>query len=245
MKNSKQNQKETQNVEQNVEQNEEKRRAKVLQTDGMHLNRIRNALLLSLEEGELNQYALQYGYPNERLQLGKKHYDSAEGAYGEQKKKLAEQFDATRTFYELQGRASGIHLYFGQVARIAFKNNPGILDKLFLRNRRGRSFGEWVVQTRVFYKNMFSIPSAVEVMGKFTVTKEALDAGEKLFRETLAAETRKQDAKAEAQKATEHKQKAFKRLKEWMRRYLNVMKVALEDDPQLKEKLGIITPSEE
>jgi hypothetical protein len=40
------------------------------------------------------------------------------------------------------------------------------------------------------------------------------------------------------------KSRAFYRLERWVRKYLNVMKEALEEVPQMKEKLFIVTPSE-
>jgi hypothetical protein len=45
--------------------------------------------------------------------------------------------------------------------------------------------------------------------------------------------------KGEAQAATEARDKALDNLQEWMSDYIAVARIALEDEPQLMEMLGI------
>ena len=59
--------------------------------------------------------------------------------------------------------------------------------------------------------------------------------------DNLNAEVKK--LKAEAEKATEDKNKAYKKLLAWWRDFSKVVDVALKENPQLKEQISKVTPT--
>lgn len=204
---------------------------------------IRNAIELSLTDETLKQVAAEYGYPAERIQKLKEMFDETETCYEAQKTARSKQRAATRKFEGLKTQATGIIRHLVDTAQLAFKNAPDTYDELGLREPREKAFGPWVAQSKYFFSKLL-IPANVAEMANYKVTQEYIEAGNQALLDTIKAETEGENAKAEAQKATELKNRAWRKLRGAMRRYLNIMKEALADDPQMKEKLGIVVPYE-
>jgi len=102
----------------------------------------------------------------------------------------------------------------------------------------------WILQHKYFYETILVQPDHIAQIAKYNVLQAQLDDGYNALLEAIDAASKKLNAKAEAQKATELKSKAWQKLILAMRKYHNVMKAVLEEDPQMKEKLGIVTPIE-
>ena len=100
------------------------------------------------------------------------------------------------------------------------------------------------MQHKYFYETILVQPDHIAQIAKYNVLQAQLDDGYNALLEAIDAASKKLNAKAEAQKATELKSKAWQKLILAMRKYHNVMKAVLEEDPQMKEKLGIVTPIE-
>jgi hypothetical protein len=209
------------------------------------LNVFRNAITLSQTDEDLKQYAAAYGYNAERIDGLNTLFIETEEAYQEQLSAWAAQRSATLVFWQKRRKANESVRHFVDTARLTFKNDPITYDALGLRGIRHTSYGKWTEQNLYFYKKILSMLDALAKMGSHQVTQEQLEAGEKELKETIAAKAVQENAKAEAQRATGVKSKAWRKLKRAMRKYLNVMREALADDPQMKEKLGIVTPAEE
>lgn len=219
----------------------ETRKRKVRYTFEMQFSRVRSAIELSINDETLKLAAAEFGYSAEKVSGLKTMFDETDGFYEAQKTALAKQMAATRYFEAKRESADRMLQHYVETARLAFKNVPNAYDDLGLRGKRKRAFGEWAAQGKYFF-NRVLLPEYASVMANYQVSQADLEAGQRAILETIAAETAGENAKAEAQKATELKTKSWLKLKAAMRKYLNVMKEALEDDPQMKEKLGIVTP---
>lgn len=79
-------------------------------------------------------------------------------------------------------------------------------------------------------------------MGAFGIDEAKLTAGQAAVKEVetrLAAQLKE---KGEAQAATEARDKALEDLLDWMSDFVAIAKIALEDEPQQLEALGIVKP---
>lgn len=225
------------------ETTEDTKKRTVILTFEKRLNQYRRAIELSLTDETLKQYAGEYGYSPERLADAKALLEETETLYEDFKSKQASQRAATRALKEAKKKANDLIQHFLQTLRLAFKDNLDTLDALGIRGTRKQAFGDWVAQNKLFYNKILAMPQVSEELAKYNVTPEQLNEGKQMLLDTIAADTHQEDIKAEAQRATESKNKSFRKLKTWMSKYFKVMKVALEEDPQLQEKLGIIVPS--
>lgn len=235
---------ESQTAEEQASGEEETKKRNVIYTFEKEFSQIRDGLALSASDETLIQYANQYGFTPERIAVGQSYFDETDTLYENQKRAIAARLAATRDYMTKRGKAEASYNHFVQTCRLAFKGNPDVLDALDLRGTRKRSYGGWSAQAKYFYNQVFSVPGVVEELVKYNVTQADLESGKQELLDTIAAETGQEDAKAEAQKATELKSKAWRKLKRWWSGYIQVMKVALQDDRQMQEKLGIVTPSQ-
>jgi hypothetical protein len=222
----------------------EKSTRHIKQTFERELNQIRNIISLSLNDQTLKQYASDFGYGLARIQVGESLYIETDQLYEKQKSALHEKRAATIILMEKRSTAEAAIRRFTDVARVAFRDDKVTFGALGLVGARKKAFGAWAAQSKYFYNKILSMPEAITQIGKYDVTQAELEAGKQALLDTFEAETRQRNAIAEAQNATDLKSRAFYRLERWVRKYLNVMKEALEEVPQMKEKLFIVTPSE-
>jgi hypothetical protein len=230
-----------------MEQQEKKEKKRKRRKPGMtfesRLERFGKAITLSLKDEELRQYAGEYGYNKKRLEKGKTLFEKAERLYQKHKSKLAEQMEATRLFYQLRKQAHRTYLHIIETCRLAFANQPSVIDRLQLRGKRKEAFGGWAMQTKYFYNTVLADESIIRELSKHNAPKKKLEKGKQQVLDTIAAHTRQTKAKAQTQRITALKNKAFEELEAWMEDYFKVMKVALKHDNQQLEKLGFTIPS--
>ena len=76
------------------------------------------------------------------------------------------------------------------------------------------------------------------MMEKYGVPRKELNEVAKLATKVLNLQAMQRDTQSQVQTLTQLRQQALKNLQTWMRRFLTVAKVALEEQPQQMEALG-------
>jgi hypothetical protein len=211
-------------------------------TFARNLYSIEAALITSLNDPLIRQYVLEYGYTEERLNDGKQKASEARAKHEAQQKLLAAKAECSRVLKEKKAEAHKVYREFVRVIRLGFENQESIFRTLGISTNKKKGFGDWVAQTEIFYNNLLELPAVLEFMAKLDITREKVEAGKQLFEEVKNAKIDLKNASGEAQKATEQKIIAFREIKKWWSNYKKIVNIALEKDPQLKEKLGIVTP---
>ncbi|NIM11792.1 MAG: hypothetical protein GTO45_06705 [Candidatus Aminicenantes bacterium] len=117
-----------------------------------------------------------------------------------------------------------------------------VLEELGLLPFHKSGFGDWLNHSKYIYRKILGTPDALAGYANYNITQEKLEAGQQKVLDTEAAHANRQRLKADAENATAEKNKAFRKLEAWMKKYLKVVDIALEDAPQYKEKVGIVVP---
>ncbi|MEQ9440027.1 MAG: hypothetical protein RIG62_13310 [Cyclobacteriaceae bacterium] len=128
-----------------------------------------------------------------------------------------------------------------QLARLAFKDQRGVLTQLKLDTRLKTAFSGWITQATAFYGK---IGQHSEGMARYGVNTEVLHGAQSRLEALLGLYSQQSQRKAEAQHITEQRNKALKDLDHWMRDFYRIAKVALQDEPQLLEMLGYVVPAQ-
>ncbi|MCP5108027.1 MAG: hypothetical protein GY950_31865, partial [bacterium] len=219
-----------------------KKKRKPRYTFDRKLHIIRTALENALKPGDFQDYIAEFGYAPPRLDSGIELLNKTELARTHQKNAIANKVQKTREARTKKAAAEDQYKHFFVIGREEFKDNPHILDILGFNGVRKRTFGDWKEQTRLLFDNI-SFPGVLDGYAKHSITEEILKAGKQAVTEAETAIADRNEAKAEAEKATEHKEKIFEDLMDYWQKFVKVVDVALEEEPQLKEQVNIVTPS--
>lgn len=184
-----------------------------------------------------------FGYDTTAMDAGKALLDKANELHAKQKQEYGEQFAATDELNLARENANKTYMKHVKLARIALSNDRGAFESLQLSGDRKQSISGWIQQAKTFYANALVSTSVKGALSKFTVSEEVLNAGQAAILDVESKLNAQLKEKGEAQAATEARDKAFDDLQEWVSQYVSIARIALEDEPQLLESLGIVEPS--
>jgi hypothetical protein len=201
------------------------------------------AISNAISDTEVKPLLAVYGYDDTRLNEGKTLLDTANQLQQTQQKEYGDQFEATEALNQVREQADSEYMRSIKIGRVALKSHHALVQKLDINGTRKKSLSGWLAQAKQFYLNALTDATVIEKMTAFGITLEKLETGKTLIEETETANAAREKEKGEAQQATLERDKATDELDEWMSDFISIARIALEEKPQLLEKLGIVEPS--
>ena len=122
------------------------------------------------------------------------------------------------------------------LARLAFKNDRGMQIKLDITGPRKKTKDGWLSQAITFYDRLDEIAAG---MARYGVSLETLQQTKAMVEALATTRQRQMLCRGEAQDATEKRDAALKAMDTWMSDFRAAARVALKDNPQWLEMLGI------
>lgn len=193
----------------------------------------------ALSNADIKEAMALFGYDEPKLLEGKALLDDALSKHSIQKKEYGEQYEATDSLDVALTEANLNYMRHIKVARVALKADRGAAQSLDLDGRRKQSYSGWISQARLFYTNAAADKSISNELAKFGINSKALKTGLTtvgVVEDLLATQLKE---KGEAQEATKVRDDAFDLLYEWVGDFKTIAKIALEDQSQKLEMLGI------
>lgn len=197
----------------------------------------------ALANADIQGYLAEYGYDLTRLQAGQALYQAALAAHHRQKLQYGNQHAATVEVNRLWRAAHADYTRYVKVARVALQDDHSAATQLALRGRRKRPLSSWLLQAQQFYENALTDQAILAQLAGFGITRDKLEAGLAQVEAVEAANLLQENARGEAQDATQVRDAALKALEAWLNDFMAIARVALEPRPQLLEALGIVVPS--
>lgn len=188
----------------------------------------------------IQQKLAELGFKPENILSGKTLLEDAESKEQVQRSSYEKKLAATDAFHQQLQEVKGEFREHQTLAKLAYSDQRPMRKSLGLDRPQASRQGEWIIQVIDFYTELLKDPKP---MAKYGVNKAKLEqalASAKSARKLLVEQ---QQAKGDAQQATQHKQQALQNLKRWCRDFQTIAEVALRDDPQLMEVLGKTVPS--
>jgi len=206
--------------------------------------RLLQARLLARNVGtnpRVKQQVEKFGYTAVRMQelldliaRAESLKDEKANLYNE-KKALAKQLEtdvlALKTLYKE-------HL---TIARFVFRKDGYMQDFLQLKGTRKTDWAGWLAQVNKFYSNAEA--KALTDLKKHGAKPEEIAQGKAMSEALQAVYQDKKSVWGNAQSATQQQDAVLKAVDQWVGDFKKVAQVALQDDPQLLEVLGIVVPS--
>lgn len=179
------------------------------------------------------------GYDAAVIGQGEALLQTARGLYETQVREYGEQYAATAAFKQALEAADAVYNTHRRLAQLAFKNDLVRRKTLALDERRGRTVTRWLNQATRFYTAILSDDAGVAALGRFNLSRPALEAAHAQVQQVAALKAAQEREKAEAQQATKRRDAAIDALDDWFDDFREVARIALAANPQLLEALQI------
>ena len=187
---------------------------------------------------ELKAELAEYGYDEAKIGEGKKLYDEARKTFDANTKETREETTASLNFQEKYQNFQKIYITHRKKAKIVFDDNAEAFLQLKLKNTPARVIAKFLEETRAFYRLLNTTETLMTLLKQLKVTEQDIEKQLQLLTNVEQAYADYQKEKGESQQATKDKNNAFDALDKWVVRFFKVVKIVLEDKPQLLESLG-------
>ena len=203
--------------------------AKEIEQAGIVLRNVHHPRIKSL----LNAY----GYDEARLQVGQELLNQVE---------LLQQ--AKKTGYQSKGKVSRslqadeheMHLRFcdhRKLAKWIFRNSTDEYEQFELNQPIAGRKAAKIVQIQHFYQEALK---ATKVFSRHGLPREELEQAQVMIDSIVEARHERLQKSGEAQQATQQRNDARRALRTWLADFRTVARIALREEPQLLEALGMV-----
>jgi len=196
----------------------------------------------ALQHETIQKKLAVYNYDRPKLLEGKSLKEEVQQLHSVKQDKYGEQFTVSE---DLKAQIQEVRLRYRQHvkrARLAFENQRGVLSQLQLEGRRKSDMNGWLDQLYTFYSK---IEGFAPEMSLYNIGQEELAQTKAMVEALYAARQQHLQCRGNAQDATQKRNAKRRALRTWMSQFKKAARLALADEPQLLEALGIIVPSEQ
>ena len=204
------------------------------------LERYRVALENVEAQSEIATIMAELGYDSAMIEEGKQLFTKTREAYDLNVKEDDETSQAYSDFAEKRELLDETYTLHRKKAKVVFRKNLEIMKRLELDDAIPRTYVKWMETVKKFYAEILADTTLQEKIARLKVTVEDLNAANTLVNELEAARSEYLREKGESQDATTEKDTVFSELDDWMSEFYAVARIALEDNIQLLEALGVI-----
>lgn len=143
---------------------------------------------------------------------------------------------ATQTLKNVRTQTQKIYVEHVVLSRIALKEQPELQEKMELNGMRQKRLADWLSQVNNFYRHA---EAQKETLAQFNVSAENLSEVQKLLTRIKELQTLQRDLKGRMQVISQQRKGAFTTLQRSMTKFFRIARIALEEEPQHLERLGL------
>lgn len=182
----------------------------------------------------------EYGYNAQKMQAGITLLNQVQLL---QQVKKDQYLSRQQISHMLQAHEATMRRHFREhrtIARCTFSEDPGTLQRLGLHRPIATRKPVWRAQVAEFYQELLRTPDPVN---RYGLTKAHIEQAQAMIEAIAESYSQRLEKKADAQHATRKRNEARAALKAWIKDFKAVARVALRQDAQLLEALGISVAS--
>lgn len=192
------------------------------------------------EQPEIQKKMSLLGFTQKRLLEGKALLDTCKMLHSEQNEKYDEK---QALDYQLQADEPLTRQTFADHAAIVqfvFRKEPATLAK-FRVEKISKKVEEWTLQAGFFYSR---VKEHAALLSDHGLTPEECAQATAMVEAVMTVRHQRMQRKGEAQQATHTRDVSLKALRAWMKDFRTTARMALKDQPQLLEALGIVVKTQ-
>lgn len=184
---------------------------------------------------EIREALEPYGYNLEKLSEGKEVQKSALDAIENRNLAYADYHKAVENFNSLRDEANTIYKGYVQLARLIKRNTKWLMDPWSNNTDKDGSFENWVKDVQRFY-DIVGTEDWVNAFSAYNVTKEKLENGGQLLKDTYSANEEKELKRRIAKGTTATRDEKLGKVDIWCSGLMTVMQIALgNNSPHLNQ----------
>lgn len=188
----------------------------------------------------VRQRLAEYGYPLTRLETGMQNLNATRLQVSTKNDLYTQKESSDKAFRTDMAQLKSWFTEHRRIAKLAFRHQAAKYDSLQLDAPVQRRQAPWLAQVDTFYSKL--LPQS-KVMQRYDVPKSELEQAQATVESLKATRIARFQTKGEAQHATQQQSLALKELRQWLTRFKAAARLALVDEPQLLEILGIVVPA--
>ena len=204
------------------------------------LERYRVALENVVSQNEIATIMAEFGYDSALIEEGKQLFTLTRQAYDLNVKEDDETSLAYSNYSEKRNLLTDTYSLHRKKAKVIFRKDLETMKRLSLDGSIPAAYVSWLETAKKFYLEVLADTEVQTKLSRLKITAEDLNAANTLISELETARSEYLKEKGESQDSTKQKDSTFANLDDWMSEFYAVARIALEDNIQLLEALGVI-----
>ncbi|RCW30224.1 hypothetical protein [Marinilabilia salmonicolor] len=201
------------------------------------INKVDDVLGQSLTDQGLVSSMSSFGYGLKEMEQGRELLEAVRQIDQEQEAAQERRKELNRQRGDLHKDLQKRYMRIVKLGRIVFDDNEFAGKTLGLNGPREKQFDEWYRQVYMFCKNLIAETSWLDALKGFGVKRGDLDNILEDLEKLEELNTRFEHAKNLSKEMTRKKKKKVMALQDWLSDYIKIARMALEEKPQLLNKL--------
>jgi hypothetical protein len=207
------------------------------------LSKAINALEVIQSTPEIQDCFTPVGFGADKISAAISDHGNVTSLIYKQLSDYGEQHEATADYNNAFSLANKPYLRTLKISKIYLGDNPHAVTALQMSGDRDQSFSGWYKQTDGFYSNILDNQKFLNKVAEAGVTVEKLTAEYELVKAVKEASKKQDNESGQAQQATKIRDKAIDKFFKWINKFYKMAHIALEENPQWKERIGILERS--
>lgn len=199
--------------------------------------------LINSQTSPLKEAVARVGYNKAAFKKARKLLDTFDDDVKRRYSELGLQMIATEKLHEAR-EAFHRKTYMPHVtiARLEFGKN-GTLEHLGITGSRPTRLGDYIHEARRFYRTIAGDKKLQKTFAFRGVTAETVRQARADLDELETLSYKQEQQKAAAQEATRRRNKSRRAFADWLSKYRKFARIAMTEEPELLEQIGIKVPS--
>lgn len=147
--------------------------------------------------------------------------------------------EAHKVFSALKAEMDGIYRVHRKKAKILFADEQETLVNLGIVGKTPQTYPEWILVVDKFYTKAMGDSYIQDILAELNTNREELENTSLVLEKMKTARAEHQLITEQRQEATREKNHTFERMNKWMSRFYAVARIALAEQPQLLEAIGL------
>lgn len=179
----------------------------------------------------------EFGYNQGEIAKGKEILNLT---YKVSETNIDDDIESSEKFSEIKESITNTYYHHRKIAKVLFRNNPVVLQKLALERQIPRTYINWYNTIMQFYNQISQNDDIIRSLAKHKINDEVVNAVILQLKELNEAKAEYLKENGKSQNAAKEKDMHFELLENWMREFYTIAKIALENKPQLMKTLDVV-----